>query len=1077
MADCEEEKFYTVADTFGGVKPVPSCNPAKERIPDELREPEGSLDNPRVYRVPEPVLVFNVQQDVTCQERYDGQRVYGLGSVVPDGAYTSVVDLSLIGQLTAEQLDYIASKDLSARMSRLFHAYVMEGTPEEEVVAGIATLFRITADKAALVYDALSSEQDRLDYEARTQAEASLECYWMNYEAEATCWDNLPEWADREFATRDDHKDAVVEYFVPDGLIRSDISQDDADMQAKVMAESGLNCFYVSSPVDVACTDPDRPGKPDGGGDVPVPVEKEAVVANMPPRNGRVFIPKGMYTSVVSRADATATARNYAYSLLVCYYFNDYTRRTCGLPDARGIGIDPLLQWPEEADTKTRTSGQSAVVPYGTIISNLSPADANATAASIAESVLECCFISPEASASCPVIEVVDEHGHPVLEPDGSQVVVRPLDKADYAVPRYTVPRGEFTGCVSSNLTDEEANEKVRQELEQRAEDAANAGLTCIYCNRQVLPSCVPEWVIKAVTTGFETPSGSIYRLSLPLNPDEIINPYTGEKEDFSKWSKDATVGFMEDYFCAEDYYSAQRLADSEGIELLSDKIDKGADMSCTFGNCIVHAACMAENIYTKDECQGSTVTTGRYKRYYMETGERSEACGGGEYIWLSAKKWGSKCAVSSESNPPPCEYITVDPDTIKVTIDETPGTIPIGEPGYSYDDNARKARGYANRLAMDLAISSMCCKQPPATVVGYCAESTEDSKTATLHGLYSDMPKVLVESDSEVDDDLECAGCNRTFYVVKHHGLEQLVDYSPVEAAPIIMDWTPQGCFNAEPYKANKEQTHEQGKRMSLQDIINTVRSLVVCLYGNAEVEGWCAAPEDIGSDDEPPEVVSDSFKLPENTIIADSWYSAQITAELLADAIVNCSYGNITVKAECSCNKGEYKDQLEKWEYLRQIVPFKCGKVKANTVFASSVSLAKKIALGLAELITVCRIKPCEDLTPFKVRYKCKPEDPCDDIKNKKKREECKRKEKDREKDYSDCILRMNHGMVYLSNGTVVDCPCIEYMQGTTGKLSVRIKKEVGTGDYKCVHLVNGKEVEEKECEEEDKEEDKQQ
>ena len=85
----------------------------------------------------------------------------------------------------------------------------------------------------------------------------------------------------------------------------------------------------------------------------------------------------------------------------------------------------------------------------------------------------------------------------------------------------------------------------------------------CYYCNDIVLPTCVPTWVIEAVTTGIvltvpipdlELDVGDVYMLDLPLEPEDIYNPYSGEKEDLSKWSKFATAGVPSDMICALNY-------------------------------------------------------------------------------------------------------------------------------------------------------------------------------------------------------------------------------------------------------------------------------------------------------------------------------------------------------------------------------------------------------------------------------------------------------------------------------------------------------------------------------------------
>lgn len=1082
--ECDEEKFHSTADTFGGSRPLPPCNPAVERVPDELREPEGSLEPGKVYRTPKPVLVGNVQQEASCEEEHPDSGVHGSGAVTAAYRYAAELPITASLGISANQLDYIAGAGLEDELGYGFHDRYASGEDRADTVRWIVDLLKVSPDAAGALYDGMASLQAAQDIAAREAAVAELSCYWLNGEVSVSCSD-VGDYDMEDIATPADHKDAVIVYTVPAGSVVSRVSRDDADARASDIAADRLNCFYVSDPVTVSCTDEDRPGKPSEGGDEPVPVDGGRVIQSKPPRRGRVELPKGMYTSKVSRAEATETARRYAYSLLVCYYFNGYTSARCGLGEARSSGVDPVDGPQVRADLNAMTNGQYAVVPMGYVVSDISTDEADRQARELAVSLLECCFISPETRAACPPVDVVDEYGKAVVDETGRQVIVYPT-AAEGAVPEFVVPRGEFSACDTVDPESEESNANVAARLIEEAEAETEANLECLYCNRMVLPSCVPDWVIQALTTGIELPYGGLFRLSLPLDPDKLVNPLTGQKEDMSAWSIDATVGAPENAYCAKDYYTAQRLADTAASELLPTEEAKGREDTCTFRNCIVHATCMATNPYSTDKCEGSAVeVVDRYNGYYRERGLVGEECGGGEYIWLSAKRPDAKCAVSGDSTPPPCDYITVDPGTIEVTIDETPGTIPVGAPGYDYDANARAAYEYANKLAMDLAMSSLCCKNPPIRVTGYCAPSGKVN-TPTKHGVYDDMPTVRTPAHySELrEDDGGCCGCEKSMEVVKAHGREQLMDYSPTVGNPIVMDYVPEGCSNFPPALSGKirdmlagkvdpdgdkcdtgdddeEGRHATASKARFQNVVDAVISATMCRYGNKEVVGWCyAASGDEGSDDIEIEVVGSEVKIPENAIVSDLWYNAQLIAETLADELAQCSYGNVTVKAKCKCKKSEYKDQLEDWEYLRQIVPFKCGKVKANTVFASTPELAKRLASGLAELVTVCRKKECEDTTPFKVSYKCDPEDPCDEIEDDEARKQCEEKEKERELDYSDCIVKMNHGMIRLSNGVVVHCDEREFPKGTMGRLSVGVKRKAGTLDYECVHLIDGQE-----------------
>lgn len=1104
MADnCEEETFVSVSEKFGGDKKLPACNPAVQRVPDEFKEPEGTLEPQEPLRTPGPTLVGNVLRRASCLDLYDDD-VYGNGVAVPAWTYVENYRLVASGYLTEYELDYIASIDGGQALSELFHDAMAHEWTEERLTESVGALLRISSETAGNIVSDLIDIQAELDEAAYSQALAGLRCYWLNKEVRQDCSD-IGDYVLEDLATPAEHPDAVVHYVVPEGLFTSDVSQEDADNQATVAAGDKLNCFYVSEPVTVRCTDPDRPGKPTAGGDEEVPVEQNTLVPSRKPRRGVVTLPKGYYTSTVSKEDATQRARVFAQSMLVCYYINDYTRQRCGHEDARPMGVDPLIEDAVKGDVHTMTQGQDVIVPTAHIVSELSTADANRQAKDLALSLLECCYISPEVKRTCDDILLVDEHGNPVLDAAGRQVRIKPSDRPG-ALPEKVIPRGMFLDCVADDFeTDREANIAVMDNLRKQAEEAAGGALECTYCNTIVLPTCVPQWVIDAITTGIELPDGRLYTLSLPLNPSRIEDPWTGELIDTSQWSKDATAGAPANMFCADDYYAAQQLADVAGMQLMDEISSK--EEECEFSNDKVYGTCCAPNPFVRrkeeademndkdtecKECHGTIETMFKWRGYYVETGNTGDCEEGRPYIWVSATKWPPTCEIGEGSSPSKGSFVTVNEDSVRVTISQTPGTKRKDEDGYDPDMNMRMAKQYANELAMEAVTSLMCCLRPPTKVLGFC-ELSGVVGTETNLGKWDDMPEaqrsVVVRGPDKGGD--ECCNCEHTIYVIKPDGMERLSPDSPTFGAPIELDYASNSCFNQQygvggvptlpggekacsvvPPCEEEDKEAEEGSSGKLADIIETVKNLTWCQYGNVPIEASCYGYTEYNPDiqeTETIESVGSEIVVPENTVITELWYKSQLIAESLAMQLqlANCMYGNVTVKGKCECDKCAY--ELMNFESMRSLIPFKCGKVPANTVFAPTAAQAKKIAQRMADTMTECRLEAKDDLTPFKVSWyhpaqygKVEQErTDCCSLPTLAARISCYKKHRGKRRNYSDVKKRVNGGKVYIGRNKYVQCSPKLIDAGTDGQVTMKIVRGGLNEPWTCKYYINGTEI----------------
>lgn len=174
---------------------------------------------------------------------------------------------------------------------------------------------------------------------ALQQAKAMLNCFYVSAPTTASCITRpnrpLPTMENvvtDEEPVREGLAKRVGRYRVEKGRFKSFVSQAAADDQAYQFALSQLVCFYVNDEIEGACIDPSARSR---GVD---PEYSAPVVAN--PEEGTpgqsVTIPKGFFTSDISTEEANKAAISLRDSLLECCYINDALYLEC--PE----GSDPV---------------------------------------------------------------------------------------------------------------------------------------------------------------------------------------------------------------------------------------------------------------------------------------------------------------------------------------------------------------------------------------------------------------------------------------------------------------------------------------------------------------------------------------------------------------------------------------------------------------------------------------------------------------------------------------------------------------------------------------------------------------
>lgn len=554
-----------------------------KQIPDELREPSSTYEPEEEYlNLPTGILLSSHGKEAHCT----GQGQWGEIIRVQEKYLQQTVYFSAVLSISDEALDYIARHRLEPKIEEQFHN-------NELTVEGLARMTGMTRASAEEFIQVLNTTQSQLDKNAQLVAESKLKCYYSSTSQTARCEDD-------EMLRPGDYPGAVFEVTTPAGEYTSEYSQEDADNKALYAAQSLLECYYGNDTFTTTCEE--RGARPQDVMD-PVPNDTSEVYPGRGLRRGSVTVPANRFVSRTSKDDANSKASSWGEAQLSCWYTNNPVEKSCDDPDARNEYVDPLTSPPAEADIEKGISGQHVVIPFGYIKSELSPELATEEALLLADTLLKCCFINDEYSVSCQTEEVT-------LGTDEIQDI-----EPDKTIPEWTtsVPRGKFTSCHSK----EEANMLAQQYVE--------GVLICQYCSVEVLPTCVPDWVIEGIKNK---------TIDLPLNGPIITDGvhYTS----VHSLSPDATRGAPAGMVCLTGAQQAQLLAESSAAVALS-----GEGSWCTCYSEEVIVGCSVEDPYGNN----------------LSSGERGVSPTGEPYTFISIVPPGWKLS-EMHTYPVPGEYL-----------------------------------------------------------------------------------------------------------------------------------------------------------------------------------------------------------------------------------------------------------------------------------------------------------------------------------------------------------------------------------------------------------------------------------
>lgn len=692
-------------------------------------------------------------------------------------------------------------------------------------------------------------------------------------------WKDLVEEAYATYATEEGQ---VIYAIVSAGEFKSKESQQDADEQAKTHVLSQLTCLFSNDAVTVDCYSDSRPDRPVEWAEW----EKEWRVLDpsisdddlrkklkqkiwgltdeeTPPDysndsewNDFLYkygllesdvqrpiwsytVPRGQFTSDISKDDAQSQAIIYATSLLNCIILSDPYINSCEDENARNMGVSPSEP---RRNVLVPNVGQVVQAKAGYFTSEISKEYANAPVKALVDSLLECCYVNRPISKKCEDYIEVDSQNRPTGKVIPASYILKAGELDTNTIAQ--VEEGQFTSCISQQDADRQAEAYLETLL-----------LDCHYCNELVLPECVPAWVREAVTAGVTVQTtfydsngvkyekGDTYILNLPLDFNNIYDPETGIKENTSKWSIDATAGYPANSYCVR-WDEAFTIGPTIGV--LTPPVTAEQE-SCNYENDLVIMGCKVKDPYEDTSISFDYIFKSKFDP------DDSESCISEE---LSYPTVGSYIEVPagtfqvSEYDLPRKEEELVDIDGNVIGTRLTP--ILPGEPGYVYGMNYEAVKKYANEQAVAMAESMLdCIFANPDTYLA-CDYTEEITDLCGNLWQFKDSSFTRYE-DQDSPDGLRAL-----------HPSSNLAGINPI--------FIPKNTFTS---YISQQQVYDQTRAFGL--------SLLYCTYGNK--------PQDCDCIELNLEYTKNmTVEIPADTFLGSDPYALDAQAKALACSLVVC-------------------------------------------------------------------------------------------------------------------------------------------------------------------------------------------
>lgn len=538
-------------------RPVAHCDPVTPVTPTEFVTPAAVavVTTTLPYGIPGPLLIESTAVTVTCAS-IAGAGPIGDSVFVPAGKLQGFFIIGDVPLITTAQLSYIATLDVSQILAVI--------TTQSD--AALADFTHLTLDQCAFVKSAVATIQGDLNNQAIAAANGAIDCFYGNEFQSASCSGNAIQLSANIVPTDLGINNPSM---VSAGTVLSKISVASANVEAAALAQGSLVCVYGNDPIDVSCANlgfvsPKFEPIHDTEFNSPTAIHYEA----------NTFV-------AATKIEANNIAKDAALSLLQCFYVNEKRRVECG---GGALKTDP-----EIGSVNDNTSGSIVIAEAGSVKSFVSADAATVEAATIATSLLQCSWGNDGFTSGCYPVTISSNNPCPGPTTDEEKPVT--YYPGPGSTPQVTANENEFTSTLSKT----DANAQAIAFL--------NSSISCVYCNPQVLPTCVPKYVtdkLKYVIAGVFIPD------ACPPNP-----PVDGETAAAAKarwlahpvlplppsivtknWSSDATVGVAANTYCDSNPETAVAAAKAAGQipirSLIIPKEDPKSPPECEYGNDLV---------------------------------------------------------------------------------------------------------------------------------------------------------------------------------------------------------------------------------------------------------------------------------------------------------------------------------------------------------------------------------------------------------------------------------------------------------------------------------------------------------
>ena len=464
-------------------RPVSNCDVPPTIAADAFDTPGATVAATDISTDIPLIHITSAAVTVNCSD-VEGAGPVGESVTINAGQIARDISWHSFAGISASQLAFIAT----------LNPLDVTTTLTQSTAEAVAGAFRLALEQAVIVRTAALTALAAANAQARAIAVATLTCGWVNERQETNCA------AGAYHTANDPAHTALNPSVISAGSSFSSQSQNTANAQALAAAFSAMVCVYPNTEQTVTCLDAGF------GEEVPVDAAPWPALDQM--RVGIITVPAGRVLSSDSAADADQQARTLGLSQLSCFAINEFVAVSCSASGKPGTD-DTII-----SNLTSGVPGNSVEVPQGYLASTTSTADANALAHALAMSLLQCRWTNSEIVVQCPVQYVPDPRN------PGATVLLNPSDKSPSI--QFQMAAGSYYSEVS------------QVDADQQAMDAALAQLSCLYCNQDIAPTCVPEAIAQQVREGV---------IPLPI-PAAMVT---------SAWSSDATLGLAANTYCDTD--------------------------------------------------------------------------------------------------------------------------------------------------------------------------------------------------------------------------------------------------------------------------------------------------------------------------------------------------------------------------------------------------------------------------------------------------------------------------------------------------------------------------------------------